>query len=331
MNETQDHTIDDQVDLGDDIESPDVHDFEEMRALGTRTKPSRRTTEVLSSIGDGELMRSSIEAVRAIGDLYGDEEAHLADRARDVEANLMVLQLVLAHHPDRLIASILPSLDDPKRAEVIKRLQAVLDEYTTGESATVVATVGEPEPAEVVPMMWTGSRTLGDVGATREAFRKVTREQLERHPGLVVISGGAQGVDQLAAWAAHDEEVPFTLFLPNWAYEYHYGQHEALEELRASPFFTGERVCVERPRVAEWKTLWSSQRWWQDNFSRNDRMIKAAAVHCAGSWHTVADVLADANIKGGTAHALRRMGPLGVKTVEFVDLADPTNAISVTL
>ena len=300
-------------------EADDIHDFDEMRGLGSRSRPSARTAGVMASISSGSLLRDTAASARAIVDLYGDEEAHLAGRAEDLVANLTMIQLVIRNHPGRFLASVLGDLDPSERAKAIAEARAALDEMEAqAKSAPETDTAAEP----VVSVMATGSRKVGDPDATRTTFEFIISKLREDHPGLIVIAGGATGVDQLWAEAAASLGCPFTLFLPNWAYEYNYGQHEALEALRASPSFIGERFAVERPKVEDWQSLWRSQRWWQDNFTRNDKMIKPATYHVCGSWHPPREILADTSIGGGTAHAVRRMKALKIAKTIHVDLAD---------
>ena len=224
----------------------DVHDFDEMRALGSRSRPSRRTTSVLAAVGNGSLLREALTHAQAIADLYGDEEAHLADRARDMVSAMTTVRLVIQNHPGRFLAQVIGDLDDPeRRAAAITDARAALDEIEARAKPTADP---DPEPAAVTPVtaMATGSRTVPDPGGTKAVFKFIFTTLLKDNPSLVVIAGGADGVDQLWAEAAGELEIPFTLLLPNWAYEYHYGQHENLERLRAMKSYIGERFDADR-------------------------------------------------------------------------------------
>jgi len=63
---------------------------------------------------------------------------------------------------------------------------------------------------------FTGHRPhkLRDANAVKSQVRQFLSRQLELHPDLLVISGGALGVDQLAAEVCVELGIPFVFVLP---------------------------------------------------------------------------------------------------------------------
>ncbi|MCD6125154.1 DUF1273 family protein [bacterium] len=63
---------------------------------------------------------------------------------------------------------------------------------------------------------FTGHRPgkLRDISAVKSQIRQFLSHQFELHPDLLVISGGALGVDQLAAEVCIELGIPFVFVLP---------------------------------------------------------------------------------------------------------------------
>jgi len=63
---------------------------------------------------------------------------------------------------------------------------------------------------------FTGHRPnkLPDIPAVKSKIRQFLSHQLELHPDLLVISGGALGVDQIAAEVCVELGIPFVFVLP---------------------------------------------------------------------------------------------------------------------
>lgn len=113
-------------------------------------------------------------------------------------------------------------------------------------------------------------------------------------------SGGAEGADSAWALAAVDRGVPLVLDLPNRYYRLRYPD--------AVPGWLVEAAVevnfvVERPEVSDWRRRWTAERWWQDNFVRNERMVTQSDVTVCVSPRNPVDLAADR--KGGTAACLR--------------------------
>lgn len=164
-----------------------------------------------------------------------------------------------------------------------------------------------PMTARPYVVAGTGSRSLLTAPAeTRMAARDVLTVELEaqrrEHGDLVVMSGGAEGFDELVAVVALDLGLPLWLALPNRGYSAHYwGRNSA----------TGRDRLPEFVRTAEqaWKVTYVMEEIHNvrglyldgvhSNFVRNDWMVTGK-----DDWPGADEFLVWNPTSKGTAHCL---------------------------
>lgn len=295
--------------------------YEHSQAMPTERSFKRSDADVIATLGTEPLLRDSIDKMLTIRSVFGDEEAYLADTAGDIVANLQIVASTWQHHPDRAIASVLSGMNADERAEAIAKIRAALDKIEAHEE------IVDQVPGDPTPAMLTGTRSLSDRDGALAAMIKVIIKLKEEHPGLVVISGGAEDADQVWAAAAIETDTPFVLHLPNWAYALNYGQDESIDNLMASPLCLGVEYSVERPTDVDWKAEWGRCAWWKDNFVRNRKMIEAAKLHVICGPHRPETIFTTPTIKGGTAACVREMKRLGVERAIYINSEDPSDIV----
>lgn len=119
----------------------------------------------------------------------------------------------------------------------------------------------------------TGSRFY-DPAVDQETARRLDSEMaksLEKHPDLVVMSGGAQGWDQELTEVADHLGIPYVLCIPNKGYGAYYWQDDPewkyMLEHAAAVEYTIEDVHGLTGIYKDGK---------HSNFVRNDRMVELA-------------------------------------------------------
>lgn len=163
-----------------------------------------------------------------------------------------------------------------------------------------------------VNIMATGHREVRFEKAVSAACEKV----LSRYaPDVCAVAGGAAGADTLWADAAVAVGAELTVILPNRWYIHMY-------EVASPPASAQVRFAVDRPDVPDWKARWHPERWWQDNFARNDALIASSELAVVISSHHPAELAAMA--KGGTVHAVKRLAAAGRDLIWVPD--EPTSA-----
>lgn len=153
-------------------------------------------------------------------------------------------------------------------------------------------------------VMVTGHRELAQPALVADRIRTV----FERLGATEAVSGGAAGADRVFAEVAVEMGVPLHLMLPNRWYRDKYPNVVSNEVLAAAAQVT---YVVDRPEAADWRSRWTAERWWQDNFARNVAMVGASEAAVVVSPRHPLALLEERS--GGTAHcvkALRRARPL---------------------
>jgi hypothetical protein len=150
-----------------------------------------------------------------------------------------------------------------------------------------------------VNIMATGHREVRFTHAVSGACEQVLARYL---PDVCAVAGGAAGADSLWADAAVAVGAELTVILPNRCYIHMY-------DVAPPPVSAQVRFAVDRPDVSDWKARWHPERWWRDNFARNDALIAASELAVVISSHHPAELAAMA--KGGTVHAVKRLAAAG--------------------
>lgn len=118
----------------------------------------------------------------------------------------------------------------------------------------------------------------------------------------LAISGGAEGADTLFAQAADSLEIPVRVIYPNPVYRMWYPKSldaAEVEHLHSVAF------AQYRDSGDDWRGRWSREKWWLDNFIRNEAMIDEAD-RCVVISHKHPTELLNEN-RGGTASCVRSM------------------------
>jgi hypothetical protein len=306
--------------------------FEDSIEMGSAVVLSDRAADAIAVLGHDPILRDTADRLMTIKAVFGDHEAFLADTATDIIANLQILAATWAKHPERVLSSVIRAMSTKESKQTaIDRIRETLTVLESELATTDTEAATEEVP---YPVMLTGGREITNPGPIGKAMSRVLTEFKKLHPGTVAISGGAEGADQLWAWAAIDTETPFTLVLPNWAYGYNYGQQGSIEKLAENPLCLGMIYAVDRPifeDLAHMSQLWRSEKWWTDNFVRNEVMITSAQQHVICHQTHPRTMLTNRNLKGGTAHAVRAMQRLEVKEAVFISTEHPDDIVWVPL
>jgi len=136
---------------------------------------------------------------------------------------------------------------------------------------------------------------------TPEAVLGELERVLARLEPSVAISGGAAGADRLFAQAAVTVGVPLHLMLPNrWYRTYYPGAvPDRIVDAAAQVTFV-----VDRPAdVDNMRYLWDKEKWWKDNYTRNEAMVVASELTVVVSPHHPNRLLG--YVRSGTAGTVR--------------------------
>lgn len=179
-------------------------------------------------------------------------------------------------------------------------------------------------------IMVTGHRTIKYPKTVIERLDVVLKKTIEDHSDkqCFAIFGGADGADQIWAEVAIGAHCPFKMYLPNWAYPFNYRLEEDLRAIVNDPLalYLGVHYSKDREEVPNWKDLWGRQKWWLDNFKRNEDMINDASLHVIVSNFHPNEVFLR-KISGGTAAAIRSMRKSVDRAVWIDSSADDTEAV----
>lgn len=144
--------------------------------------------------------------------------------------------------------------------------------------------------------MVTGHRAIRNEDLVLERLTLV----LEAMRPSLAISGGAQGADTLFVMAAIDADIPFKVMLPNQHYRKQYPGAIPSQMLAQAVEID---YTVDRPDVDDWQRRWKLERWWIDNFARNEKMLKEATITIAVTADSIFDVVTR---RSGTSDCLNK-------------------------
>lgn len=153
-------------------------------------------------------------------------------------------------------------------------------------------------------LMGTAHRDIQNVPGVAEQLFRI----LHKYPNASGLSGGAAGGDTLLAKCYDKVSMPYDLYIPN---RYYWSYYDVPERDWMYEHAEHVQYIVERPVCDNWRYRWSNEKWWRDNFARNEAMVKAADVYIAISNHSPDDVLQYREIRGGTAACIRDIIRIG--------------------
>jgi hypothetical protein len=166
-------------------------------------------------------------------------------------------------------------------------------------------------------VMGTGHRHITYPGLVKERLGVVLTKLKESDGDLKVISGGAEGADELLVQAAQNTNTPYKLYLPNNYYLRNYTKSVTREQVDNA---LEVRYSVTRGAREDWATAWVEEKWWQDNFKRNKDMIDCSQNYIVVS--SIKPTILATIKKGGTSHAVRVLRDKNAKVIWVPDLTD---------
>lgn len=150
--------------------------------------------------------------------------------------------------------------------------------------------------------MITGHRPgskLNEAEALEGMLTYLEREK-RKDKDLIVISGGADGVDRLWARAGYKLELPIHVYVP-----YGYWKHYKCGGWAQNLLWTADEIVWTQPFGEKFNTKYNHQ--------RNEQMVDAADIHVVCSLVSPEDLMQTK--RGGTRHCVGVMLERGINPV----------------